>query len=451
VVLLANSVANYQFVSRKVVVDQLRRDMGAQVAALDREISRRGLRTAADIAKLLEALGGDVAWVSLRDSDGNIVARAGMRMDPVFTHDQVRERSRERQPSFRTMDTPRGPAVVEAFAMRLPATAASFRTVSDGAPPKPPRPALLEMGALIDGAAESLWPLRRNLLINCSAAIVLLGSIALVGLRFRAYLKGRQLEEQVELARHVQRDLLPQGDQSPTGFRAAADFLAAGAVGGDFYDAFEPAPGQAAFVVGDVAGKGVPAALLTGVIHGAVRSSCWTGSARAHEDATARLNRLLCKRAAPGRFASLFWSHFDPDSGLLLYINAGHLPPLLFRADGGEPIRLDEGGPVLGVLGRASFHQGAVKLEPGDVVVMYSDGLAEWANSRDEHFGEAGISAAVRDSLECPVEEIRDRIVAAAARFAGASVPEDDRTLLVVRYQGVRVGERHPQAERCSV
>ena len=439
VLLLVNSVANYQFVSRRVLVDQVRRDLATQVATLDREINTRGPRTAGQISRLLEARDTDkIAWIQLRDDKGNVLAGAGEAVAPVFTLDYVRERFRERKASFKTLETKSGPVVVEAFPMRLPTVFSPtvFQAVADGGPTKPPRPGLIEIAAFLDASAGDLWPLQRNLLINSSAALALLVSIVLVALRFRAYLTGRHLEQQVEVARLVQRDLLPAGGHAPRDFDASADYLAANGVAGDFYDAFEATPDHAAFVLGDVSGKGVPAALLMGVIHGAVRSSSWTGSPHHHEEATARLNRLLCERASCDRFASMFWCYFDRETGLLQYINAGHLPPLLFKAEGGDPIRLDEGGPVLGLLARASYHQAAVRVDPGDVLVMYSDGLAESADARDEHFGEWRIAHAVRGALGLPVAEIRNRILASAEVFTRGKHPDDDRTLLVVRYTG---------------
>lgn len=212
-------------------------------------------------------------------------------------------------------------------------------------------------------------------MVNCSAALALLMSLTVMSVRFRSYVQGKQLEKQVEIARQVQQDLFPSPQQLPKHFQLAAECLPASGVGGDFYDVFRVNGRGAAFVLGGVAGKGIPAALLMGVIHGAVRSASWTASPRQHEAATGQINRLLWERAAQERFATMFWSYFDPETRLLRYVNAGHCPPLLFRAGAFTPVSLSEGGPVLGLL-NARFQQGTVALQPGDVLVLFS--TASW-------------------------------------------------------------------------
>jgi hypothetical protein len=114
-------------------------------------------------------------------------------------------------------------------------------------------------------------------------------------------------------------------------FDFAAECIPAGDVGGDFCDMFRTADSRTAFVLGDVSGKGISAALLMALIHGAIQSMSWTRSARDHENATASLNTLLCRKTATERFSTLFWGYFDPRTSVLRYINAGHLPPLLVR------------------------------------------------------------------------------------------------------------------------
>ncbi|HEX4808568.1 MAG TPA: PP2C family protein-serine/threonine phosphatase [Bryobacteraceae bacterium] len=134
-------------------------------------------------------------------------------------------------------------------------------------------------------------------------------------------------------------------------------------VGGDFYDIFEAESGKVVIVLGDVSGKGVPAALLVSVLQGAIRSS----TASQHESA--------CER-----FATVFWGVFDPSTDTLHYVNAGHAAPMLVRDGGGPMERLREGGPVLGLLPDALYSAGIVKIENGDSLIVYSDGVSEAAN-----------------------------------------------------------------------
>ena len=172
-----------------------------------------------------------------------------------------------------------------------------------------------------------------------------------------------------------------------------------------------------------------------GVIHGAVRSSTWIDSPWRLEDATGKLNGLLCERTSRERFATMFWSYFDPQTRFLYYVNAGHLPPLLFRKGAETPVRLSNGGPILGLLPDAGFEQGAIRFEVGDVLVLYSDGVVEAENPAGEQFGQERVAEAVTRSLEKTADEIRDHILASLRAFTGQTQLEDDGTLLVVRHQ----------------
>jgi sigma-B regulation protein RsbU (phosphoserine phosphatase) len=194
--------------------------------------------------------------------------------------------------------------------------------------------------------------------------------------------------------------------------------------------------GDVGLVLGDVSGKGLPAALLMGVVQGAVRASTVTGSAADHEQAAERLNHLLCMKTARERFVSLFWCYFDRRESVLRYVNAGHLPPLLVRQNGDGPqnvTHLDSGGPVLGLLPGARYKQAQVSVEPGDLLVVFSDGILEAANSRDEEFGEDGVLASVRRNWTRSPRDLCGAILADVGAFLGKELPQDDQTLLVIR------------------
>jgi len=212
------------------------------------------------------------------------------------------------------------------------------------------------------------------------------------------------------------------------------------ASGDDFYDAFSLYGERAAFVLGDVAGKGAPATVLMGVLHGAVRSASWTESGLHHCEATQAINRLLCERAVPNRFPSMFWSYFDPLSQHLKFINAGHCAPLLAKRGKRSPIlQLRTGGPALGVLSGAEFEQGSVRLDTGDCLVLYSDGIVQATNTTGEEFGEGRLMAVVRAHAEQTMEAIRDAILKAVNAFAADELPNpnDDRTLVIATYSGL--------------
>jgi serine phosphatase RsbU (regulator of sigma subunit) len=131
---------------------------------------------------------------------------------------------------------------------------------------------------------------------------------------------------------------------------------------------------------------------------------------------------------------------------LLHYVNCGHCAPLLFRCGGRSVSRLDNGGPVLGLLPRARFEQGVERLERGDVLVLYSDGVIEAANSSGEEFGEHRLIAAVESGLDGEPAEIRDRILRSMREFTGSDILADDQTLLAIRYTGAAVAALESQA-----
>jgi len=432
--LLGNSVANYLWVSQRIVVDHVRKDLSTQAAALDRMLQSG--RTAADsLEELRTASNGRIAWLSIRDGRDVSLAAAGLDVEPTFSAQLIRSRLRGRQPVYQTRSTSAGSVVVEAFPVRMPASIHPSSIRLAAYEPAAARSVfgVVEIAAYMNGAGN-LWPLQRNLIINSSAALALVGSLVMMRFRLKSYLAGQNLCRQVEHARRVQEDLLPSARISRGDFEISGASAPASELNGDFYDVFQVRGTGTAFVLGDVAGKGVPAAMLAGVIQGSVRSSAWAGNGRRHAEATRQLNRLLCERASGERYASMFWGYFVPELNVFRYINAGHLPPLLFPASQpGAVHRLTSGGPVLGLLGGAGYEQGERALEPGDLLVLYSDGILEAANSADEEFGEERVQAVVRANAHLPADEIRNRILAAVRAFTGDVEAADDQTLLVIR------------------
>ena len=428
---LGNSAANYYWVSQKIVVEQVRKDLSAQAATVEKLVQAAGPE-----AEVLEQVRvssqGRIAWIQIRDSRDASLAAAGLNAAPTFSADLIRARMRSRQPIFETRSTGSGRVVVEAFPIRLSGRAGRPAVQLAAYEPAAARPgmAIVEIAAYMNGAGN-LWPLQRNLLINSSAALALLGSLVMMRIRFKAYLAGQYLATQLEHARRVQQDLLPSARQSNDAFETAGTCAPASELNGDFYDVFTVRGTGTAVAVGDVAGKGVPAAMLASVMQGAIRSSNWAGTGRRHVECTRQLNQLLCERASCERYASMFWGYFLPESNVFRYVNAGHLPPLLFSGE--ATYRLTSGGPVLGLLPGARFEQGERAFEPGDLMVLYSDGILEAANEADEQFGEDRVAEVVRAHRDQSTEEIRNQILSAVARFTGNAAAADDQTLLVIR------------------
>lgn len=437
--LLGNSLANYYWISQRIVVDQVRKDLSAQAVAVNKALQTARPSGRAEASEILQqvrtASNGRIAWIHLRDGRDAMLAGAGPMVEPTFSAELIRSKLRERQPLFETRSTKSGKVVVEAFAVRTPA---GFRAPGIQLAAYTPASArgaygVVEIAAYLNGAGN-LWPLQRNLLINSSAALALLGSLAMMRIRFKAYLAGQYLAGQMEHARRVQQDLLPAALTGRSDFDMAGICAPATELNGDFYDVFQVRGTGTAFVVGDVAGKGVPAAMLTGLIQGAVRSSNWAGSGRRHVESTRQINRLLCERTSCERYASMFWGYFLPEQNVIRYVNAGHLPPLLFpAARPGMVERLTSGGPVLGLLGGARFEQGERAVENGDLLVLYSDGIVEAANAAGEEFGEERVQRAVQANLHLSAAEIRNRVLAAVRAFTRDAAAADDQTLLVIR------------------
>lgn len=463
ILLLASSVINYLVSARTAAIFNTRREMARAMSAVDQLVHDQLVRDQKPgipaLSGLLEQAvkesNGTLVWAQILDRDGAVMARSDAAAPPAFTVDYVESRLRERRSAFAVRDTSAGKVVVEAYPIHLPSySSASVKTVALKGRSSQPRAgmAFIELASTMN-AGVLAWPVRWTLILGVTTGCALLGALVVLAVRFRAHLSARRVERQIEIASEVQRGLLPSANASPKDFELAADWRPASNVSGDFYDAFDlpqqsKEPG-AAFVIGDVSGKDLPAAMLASLIQGTAHASDWTRSASDHNSATEQLNRLLCERASQERFASLFWGYFDAGSGLLHYVNCGHCAPLLFRARGEGVARLCDGGPVLGLLPQARFEQGMERLEQGDLLVLYSDGVVEAANANGEEFGEHRLIAAVESCLNAELvdpRDIRDRILHRVRQFTGSDVLADDQTLLTIRYTCAAVATLETQA-----
>ena len=146
---------------------------------------------------------------------------------------------------------------------------------------------------------------------------------------------------------------------------------------------------------------------------------------------------MLCEKTASERFVTLFWGVFDPATATLCYVNAGHAAPLLLRANavsGSAPDRLDEGGPVLGVLPNAQYRCGRRQIAAGDTLIVYSDGINEAEDQMEGQFGNDRVLTIASETSTCAPERICERIMSQVAGFSKPGSPQDDRTLMVVRF-----------------
>lgn len=196
------------------------------------------------------------------------------------------------------------------------------------------------------------------------------------------------LKRDLEVAREIQQAMLPNGTWSGPGVEAFGVTRPANTVGGDFYDILPQPDGRVIVALGDVAGKASPAALLMALLLAMLRTLLDEGLELAA--LAERLNVQICRHAPPSRFITLFLANYDPASGRLTFVNAGHLPPLIHRRAGNFE-HLTAGGIALGMFPGSTYEAGEAWLGPGDALVMYSDGITEAEDPTGEPFDEAGL------------------------------------------------------------
>jgi len=206
--------------------------------------------------------------------------------------------------------------------------------------------------------------------------------------------------------------------------------------GGDFYDVCTDNGSRIGLMLADVAGRGLPASLLSSLIQGELRATSWTSHALAHENATRRLNDLLCARSARERYASLIWCYYDASRSALQYVNAGHLPPIVVSRERQETFlvrRLDQAGPILGLLPGSVYRQQTARIGPGDLLVMFSDGITEAASANGQEFGEHRLLTIICENWNCTSRQICAVVLNSIQSFLGNSAAQDDQTLVVMR------------------
>jgi len=241
--------------------------------------------------------------------------------------------------------------------------------------------------------------------------------------RRRDHRQQRELED----ARLIQRGLLPAVLPRVGGAELAVAWQPMQDVGGDCFDTltFGRSLGVS---IADIAGKGLPAALLMSNLQAAVRA--FAQEAAEPSAVCASVNRLLCRNMASGRFATFCYARIEPDAGRIVYSNAGHNPPLVVRA-GNVISPLSEGGMVLGIFPENVYAQAEVTIAPGDRVVFYTDGITESRNRDGEEYGEERLAAAALAARALPVEAMKDALFADVTAFNCGNF-DDDATLIVV-------------------
>jgi phosphoserine phosphatase RsbU/P len=241
-------------------------------------------------------------------------------------------------------------------------------------------------------------------------------------------LQKRVMEEDMRVAVEIQRGLLPASSPRLPGYDVCGVNFPCRTVGGDYYD-FVAEDGRLLFALGDVSGKGTGAALLMTVLRAAVRAH-WAEGTPA--EAVAKMNRMVCQNVPSNKYVTFFMGRLDGPSGRLAYVNAGHNPPMLVRTNGDVEL-LAEGGMVLGFCDPTDYGEGTAELGPGDVLVVFSDGVTETWSAEGEEYGDARLAELLIRERALGSQQLQAALLSELDRFSLGTKATDDRTLIVIK------------------
>jgi sigma-B regulation protein RsbU (phosphoserine phosphatase) len=267
---------------------------------------------------------------------------------------------------------------------------------------------------------------------DISTAQIVAAQSAMAIMNARLYaeaLEGDRIARQVRLAGQVQRHLIPQSPPDIPGIQLAGRYVPSYDVGGDFYDFIDISRERYLINIGDVMGKGVPASLAMASLRSSLRA--YAAQFEDLQRYVTRANRMFCRDIVLGEFATLFAAEIDPGTGVLTYCNCGHEPPMHVRD--GQVSELSEGGTIIGLSPDSSFAPGTVQLDSGDMLLLYTDGLADAFNFEHEAFGRERIRQAALESASMPAEQAAKNILWLMRKFAGLTQRSDDTALVVLK------------------
>jgi sigma-B regulation protein RsbU (phosphoserine phosphatase) len=247
--------------------------------------------------------------------------------------------------------------------------------------------------------------------------------------------KGR-LERELQMAREVQASLLPQATPEVPGWEFVACWYPARQVAGDYYDFIPLDEQQLGLVMADVSDKGMPAALFMALTRSVVRASVHGSPVPAQ--AIARANRLVCTDSVRGMFVTLFYAQLHLETGELVYVNAGHNPPLLYDARQAQLTRLAPTAMALGVLPDFPFEQGTVRLEPADFLLLYTDGVTDATNAELQGFGMERLERVILNHQDAPAAGVMAALEEQIRAFSGSAAQFDDVAILIAKRRSSR-------------
>ena len=247
---------------------------------------------------------------------------------------------------------------------------------------------------------------------------------------YRETMEKARMEQEMRIAAEIQQALLPKAGRSGVFFKAAAASLPCRSIGGDFYDYVDLSNGSLGFALGDVAGKGPPAALLSAMMQGIFAAQATSSDPPSLT--VGRVNLALYRRGIESRFVTLMYGALYPD-GRLQYCNAGHNPPLVVGPT--DFRRLERGGPIVGLFEGATYEEETVTLTVGDWLIVYSDGVSEALSAEGEEYGESRILTCVRKNLDMEPQALLESLFADVRDFARGAAQSDDITAMVLRFR----------------
>ncbi len=240
----------------------------------------------------------------------------------------------------------------------------------------------------------------------------------------------QKMQEEMRAAYQIQMNLLPEEPPAISGYDIAGRSTPAQNIGGDYFDFIELNDKRWAYTLGDITGKGMPAAMLMANLQAIIRTN-----ALAHPEPAqciANANDLLCKSTGDDKFATIFHSVLHPQTGVLHYCNAGHNNPVIIRKNG-EKEMLQTGGIMIGWIPGLDFEQGAAELREGDVLAVYSDGVTEAENPQEEEFGDQRLLDLLYEHRDLSATNLTDKVFEQVNVFAGQAVQFDDITVMIIK------------------
>jgi sigma-B regulation protein RsbU (phosphoserine phosphatase) len=249
---------------------------------------------------------------------------------------------------------------------------------------------------------------------------------------FEEMLEKQRMEEELALARGIQRNLLPTKLPDFEKVDIAAVNIPSREVGGDYYDVIPLGETRFGVAIADVAGKGAGAAMLMANLQASLHALVSTDLPIS--DVLCRINRFIFHNTGLDKFITFFYGELDIETGVFTYSNAGHNPPM--KLDKQKQMEeLNVGGIVLGMMENVSFDTATVRLIPGDALLLYTDGITETMNSAEEEFGESGVLSCFKQSLGQDASQIIERLINEARKFSGSDIQADDMTMVMMKMQ----------------